>query len=101
MISTSNNLAAYEGLPGLVHRSIHEVGATISSRQSLLGSQQLPIHIRNSPKHHIIIQGIQYELGYPTSGWHPSSYIKFIHMIITDKQFTSFIHLVKQGITDK
>jgi hypothetical protein len=32
MISTSNDLAVYEGLPRLVHRSIHEVGATISKQ---------------------------------------------------------------------
>jgi hypothetical protein len=34
-------------------------------------------------------------LGYPTSGWHPASPNKFIEMIITESQFTSFIHLLK------
>jgi hypothetical protein len=46
-------------------------------------------------------EGFKGGLGYPTKGWHPSSPAKFNEMIITAKQFTSLIHLVKQGNTNK
>ena len=55
----------------------------------------------NISSHHITTQEGSVRARVPNRCWHPSSYIQFIHMIITVKQFTSFIHLVKQGITDK
>ena len=81
-----------------IHRKPPEVGATKTARNCCWGHLNHKIIKPNSIS---LPRRVQRELGSPINDWHPSSSIKSTYMIITAKQFTSFIYLKNQNYTDK